>query len=68
MTSTFLIILTSMESPYKVFNLLAVANMSEKYLRIFGGDDTPPFGVRRTPLSLGVQRKPPSIRLKDENF
>ena len=50
-----------------MFNLLAVANMSEKYLRIYGGGGTPPFGVPRTPLPLGVPRKP-STRLIDENF
>ena len=47
-------------SPYKVFNLVAVANMSEKTpLDLWGGVHPPPFGV---------PRKPPSTHLKNEKF
>ena len=43
-------------SPYKVFNLLAVANMSEKNTsRFMGGCTMPPFGL---------PRKAPSTHLK----
>ena len=46
-------------SPYKVFNLVAVANMSEKTPPDLWGDVHPPFGV---------PRKPPSTYLKNEKF
>ena len=39
-------------SPYKVYNLLAVANVSEKYLRIYGG------------ATFEEPRKPPFTHLK----
>ena len=39
-------------SPYKVFNLLAVANMSEKTSQDLWGEGTPPFwGAIETTLS-----------------
>ena len=45
-------------NPYKVFNLVAVGNMSEKTpLDLWGC--IPPFGV---------PRKPPSTHLKNEKF
>ena len=46
-------------SPYIVFNLLAVANMSEKNISGIMGGVHPPFGV---------PRKPPSTHLKNEEF
>ena len=47
-------------SPYKVFNLVAVANMSEKNtFRFMGGVYTPLFGL---------PRKPPSTYLKNKTF
>ena len=36
-------------SPYKVFNLVAVANMSERNTSKFMGGVQPPFGVPRKP-------------------
>ena len=45
-------------SPYKVFNLLAVANMSEKT----------PQDLWECTSPFGVPRKPPSIHLKNGRF
>ena len=45
-------------SPYKVFNLLAVANKSEKNTSGFMGVVHP----------LGVSRKPPSSHLRNEKY
>ena len=51
--------------PYKVINLLAVANMSEKTLQDLWGDGVHPWGYHENHLPLILKdKKPPSTHLK----
>ena len=60
-----LMYLVKVSSPFKVSKLLAVANMSEKHLRIHLGVVYPSWGAMET-TPYGVPWKPPPTRQKNK--